>query len=357
MKNIVVAFFWLVAVCLTTQGQTNNQSKAVFLEKISWVEAEKVLKPESVVVIVLGAQSKQHGPHMPLATDYIQAEYFKNRIAERMDVVIAPSINYSFYPPFIRYPGSTTLRLSVAREMLMDICRSLARFGARRFYVINIGNTTVGALGEAANLLKEEGILLRFSDLDKLTGPLRKEISKQEKGTHADEIETSKMLYIAPSLVNMKKAVKEYGVEGKPRALLPPTNYRSYWQSGVYGDATLATREKGKRLVEAFVEDVVKEIDDLKRAELPKAESLDEIQRNFLGQYEIAPNDVITITAESEFLAAERVEKPKASMLRSGKYKYGIGLAEAIFFPDASGKITHMVFSIGERDFLARKIK
>ncbi|MBD0314555.1 MAG: hypothetical protein ICV86_17430, partial [Microcoleus sp. T3-bin5] len=92
-------------------------------------------------------------------------------------------------------------------------------------------------------------------------------------------------------------------------------------------------------------------------AELPGAESLSEIQRNFLGQYEIAPNDVITITAEGEFLSAERTGKPKALMLRSGKYKYGIGLAEAIFFPDASGKVTHMVYSIAGRDFLARKIK
>ncbi len=76
---------------------------------------------------------------------------------------------------------------------------------------------------------------------------------------------------------------------------------------------------------------------------MPRAEPLDEIQRNFLGQYEIAPNNVVTITAEGEFLAAERAGKPKALMLRSGKYKHGIGLAEAIFFPDTSGKVTHML--------------
>src|ERR1039457_5854529 len=93
----------------------------------AWVEAEKALKPETVVVIPIGAESKEHGPHLKLKTDYLEAEYYKRQILERADVVVvAPTANYSFYPAFVEYPGSTTLRLETARDMLVDICRALA---------------------------------------------------------------------------------------------------------------------------------------------------------------------------------------------------------------------------------------
>jgi len=91
-------------------------------------------------------------------------------------------------------------------------------------------------------------------------------IRQSEGGTHADEIETSMMLYIAPDSVDMSKAVKDYH-PGKQSGLSrdPKTN-ATYSASGVFGDATLATRAKGETIVTAMIDGILAEIEALRRA-------------------------------------------------------------------------------------------
>ena len=242
----------------------------VLLEELTWVEAEKILTPDTVVVIPLGAQSKEHGPHLKLKNDFIIAEYEKARIRERAAVVIAPTVNYGFYPAFGEYPGSTSLRLETARDVIVDICRGLSRFGPRRFYVLNTGVSTVRALAPAAEALAADGILMRYTDLLKVIAPVEKQVSQQEGGTHADEIETSMLLYMSPGDVDMSKAVKDYhpGKGGLTRD--PKKEGMTYSPSGVFGDATLATKEKGRRVTEALIDAIVKEIEELRVAAPPK---------------------------------------------------------------------------------------
>jgi len=241
----------------------------ILLEDLTWVEAEKVLQPDTVVVLPLGAESKEHGPHLKLKNDFILAEYLKGRVRERANVVIAPTVNYGYYPAFLEYPGSTSLRLETSRDMLVDICRGLARFGPRRFYVLNTGVSTVRALAPAAEILAAEGILMRYTDLLQVLEPIEKQVSRQEGGTHADEIETSMILYMSPADVDMSKAVKDYhpGKGGLTRD--PKADGKTYSPTGVFGDATLATKEKGMKVTEALVEAILGEIEQLRRAEPP----------------------------------------------------------------------------------------
>ncbi|MGA2738777.1 MAG: creatininase family protein, partial [Bryobacteraceae bacterium] len=200
----------LLWLALATAGIISGQQRGIVLADLTWVEAEKALRPETVVVIPIGAESKEHGPHLKLKTDYLQAEYYQRQILERADVVVAPTLNYGFYPAFTEYPGSTTLRLETARDMLVDICRGLARYGPKRFYALNTGVSTLRALAPAAQILAEEGILLRYTDILEVGAEAEKQVKKEEGGTHADEIETSLMLYIDPSSVDMRQAVKDY---------------------------------------------------------------------------------------------------------------------------------------------------
>ncbi|MDQ3012161.1 MAG: creatininase family protein [Acidobacteriota bacterium] len=252
------------------------QTKGVLLEELTWQEAEKRLKPDTVVVIALGAAAKEHGPHLKLKNDWMMAEYYKQRVLILADVVIAPTINYHFYPAFVEYPGSTSLRLETARDLTVDICRSLARFGPRRFYIINTGVSTLRALKPAAEILAAEGILLHYLDVTKDVEDVVKPLQKQEGGTHADEIETSKMLYIDPAAVNMKKAVKDY----HPRPDRPGTRLTrdpkvaargegTYSPTGSWGDPTLATREKGQKVTEATFTVILKQIETLRRTAPP----------------------------------------------------------------------------------------
>ena len=265
MKRTLI-LLTLLATAILTPAQT-PKAKGILLENLTWVEAEKVLTRDTVVVIPIGAASKEHGPHLKLKNDWILAEYLKNRVLRASYVVIAPTVPYHFYPAFIEYPGSTTLRLETARDLMVDICRSLARYGPRRFYALNTGVSTLRALKPAAELLAAEGISLHYTDILKITGPVEKAVGRQEGGTHADEIETSMILYMDPASVDMKKAVKDYHPSGKGGLTRDPKGEGTYSPTGIWGDPTLATREKGRIVTEALVEGILKEIEALRRTQ------------------------------------------------------------------------------------------
>ena len=240
------------------------QNKGILLEDLTWQEAEKVLTPETIVVIPIGAESKEHGPHLKLKNDWLMAEYLKREVLRRSNVVVAPTVNYHYYPAFVEYPGSTTLRLETARDLMVDICKSLARYGPKRFYALNTGVSTARPLQMSAELLAKDGITMRFTNLLKVNEAAEKQVQQEEGGTHADEIETSMMLAIDPSSVDMKKAVKDYHPSGKGGLSRDPNGTGDYSASGVFGDPTLATRKKGEILLRGLVEGILKDIEDLR---------------------------------------------------------------------------------------------
>jgi creatinine amidohydrolase len=255
----------------------NAPRRGVLLEELTWRAAETALTPDTVVVIPIGAAAKEHGPHLELQNDYLLAEYFKSRVLADADVVVAPTINYNYYPAFTEYPGSTSLRLETARDLVVDVCRSLAHFGPRRFYALNTGVSTLKALAPAAEILAADGILLHYTNLECLSA-VEKETCRQEAGSHADEVETSIMLAIAPETVDMSKAVKDCNAKGKgglsrdPRECEGPDG-KTFSPSGVFGDPTLATREKGVKLADELTRIVLAEIESLRCAPLPDGRS------------------------------------------------------------------------------------
>jgi creatinine amidohydrolase len=229
------------------------------LEDLTWLEAEPLLRSDTVVVLPLGAAAKEHGPHLRLNNDWLIAEYLKRRVLEAADVIVAPTLAYHYYPAFVEYPGSVTLRLETARDLVVDVCSSLAAFGPRRFYALNTGVSTVRALRPAQEALARESILLHFTDLDAVAGEAVARVTQQEGGTHADEIETSMLLYIAPERVDMRKAAWDYH-PGQGRLTRTPGGTGTYSATGIFGDATLATLEKGRIVVEAQVAGILADI-------------------------------------------------------------------------------------------------
>jgi len=258
----------LAAMATAARGQAPTP-RAILLSDLTWVEAEQVLKPETIVVIPLGAASKEHGPHLRLDNDFRMAEYLTDRVRQAAEVVIAPTIPYHFYPAFLEYPGSTHLRFETARDVVVDIVRSLASYGPRRFYILNTGVSTLRPLKAAADSLAGFGILLGYTNVLEVASEAEAGVIQQERGTHADESETSMMLYIAPDRVDMSKAVKD-DRPNRPGGLTRREDGPGvYSPSGVWGDATLATREKGRVIVEATVAGILREIEALRTAPLP----------------------------------------------------------------------------------------
>ncbi len=243
--------------------------RGTVLADLTWLEAERALTRDAVVVIPLGAQAKEHGPHLRLDNDFVMAEYLRRRVLEAADVIVAPTVNYHFYPAFLEYPGSTHLEFDTARDVVVQIVRSLARYGPRRFYVLNTGVSTLRPLAAAVDSLARHGIVLRFTNILEVAGEAEARVKQQARGTHADEIETSMMLYIAPERVDMSKAVKDDSERGVGGLTRDPRGAGTYSASGTWGDATLATREKGRIVVEATVAGILREIETLRATAVP----------------------------------------------------------------------------------------
>ena len=245
----------------------------IALADISWKDAETALTDSSVVVIPLGAAAVQHGPHLKLNNNERLARYLASRVQAAASVVIAPTLTYHFYQSFLEYPGSTTLSEDTARDMTVDIVRSLSKSGPRRFYVLNTGRPTVGPLSEAAKTLANDGILLGYTDAGYR---LRDVVELQQLRiavAHADEVATSMMLFVDPSAVDMKKAVREYA-SGTGALTRKKDTPGVFSESGVLGDATVATREKGQRLVDALLAGALEDIENIRTAPLPIARTI-----------------------------------------------------------------------------------
>jgi acetamidase/formamidase/creatinine amidohydrolase/Fe(II)-dependent formamide hydrolase-like protein len=251
-------------------GADGRESPGVRLSEMPWTEAERVLTPDRVVVLPLGAAAKEHGPHLTLGNDQILAEYEAARVVAARPVALLPTLTYGHYPAFVEYPGTVSLSSDTQKNVVAEICRSIARFGPRRFYVLNTGVSTVPPLQATAVELSREGILMRFTDPLKAGKAAEDEVRQQKWGTHADEVETSMILYMQPASVRMEQAVAD-GERVRPGPLTrdPRRIDQHYSASGVFGDATLATWQKGEKIVEATVADILKDIDALAAAALP----------------------------------------------------------------------------------------
>ena len=156
---------------------------------------------------------------------------------------------------------------------MIDICESLARQGAKRFYVLNTGISTIKPLEAARSAVVAQGSRLEFTDIRTAYAALRHAVETQPAGTHADEIETSMMLYLAPEVVRMDKAARDIHPDRGPGGLTKDEKAEQgvYSPTGAYGDPTLATVEKGQILVEGMVQYLVEQIRTLSSEHVRRA--------------------------------------------------------------------------------------
>ncbi len=265
-RIVLVLLFFAAWSALSAGAPRKEEGKAgsVALENLTWQEAEKALASHDVVLFAVGCRTKEHGPHLPLKTDYVMAEYLKDRVAREVPVAVLPTLEYGYYPAFVEYPGSVSLGAETFKNTVIEICRSMSRHGIRKFYVLNTGVSTLAPLEEASRELAKAGLTMRYLNLLETDRTLPPGLLKQEGGTHADESKTSMMLYIAPALVDMSKAIKDYDARpGRKGLTRDPKGAGVYSPSGIWGDPTLATKEKGRTIVEKTVEKIVRQVREL----------------------------------------------------------------------------------------------
>src|SRR5262249_42472147 len=166
MKQALAGVAVLLSVVAALAAPQTATPRGVALADLAWPDAEPWLTASMVVVIPLGAGALEQGMHMKLNSDERLARHFAARVLAASAIAVTPPLTYQPSPAYAGYPGSTSLGAAAARDFTVDPVRSLARFGPRRFSVLNTSAATIGALQSAAKTLADAGILLGYTDPD-----------------------------------------------------------------------------------------------------------------------------------------------------------------------------------------------
>jgi creatinine amidohydrolase len=232
--------------------------KGVWLEDLTWPEAKQWFDKGAPVIVPIGAISKEHGPHLPLKTDWLLARDLARRVGEKLPVVLAPVISIGYYPAFVRYPGSQHLSAETFGALLTEIFAKLVRDGVKRLAVINTGVSTEPVLRVVVrDFYETHGVRVHTADIRTL-GTQTRGLMKQKLGGHADEAETSMILAIEPKSVKLDRAKADYGnaLNAQSSVFYTPAIFNGdpksgadYSATGVRGDPTLASAEKGEAIL------------------------------------------------------------------------------------------------------------
>ncbi len=228
-----------------------------YLGDLSWPEAEARLKQAPVVVLPFGPAAKEHGPHLPLNADAKVMEYLCDQAVTSLPVVVAPPILHGWFPAFRQFPGTEISDATVFIKYVDAVARSLVKGGARRVVFLNTSISRAGGLPlsiVARDLREQTGTPTLVVSWDDLENDDYRALETQARGTHADEIETSIHLVLQPQLVHMEKAVADYGRDApkdyagyQPGLFSRDPRDPAYSETGVFGDPTKATAEKGRK--------------------------------------------------------------------------------------------------------------
>jgi creatinine amidohydrolase len=239
----------------------STESERNFVEHLTWDEVATRIANGAAAILPVGAGAKQHGFHLPMNTDRIQAEWLAVRIADRFDCLIWPTVSYGYYPAFVDYAGSASLSAPTFESLIQEIAAGIIGYGCRAVFVLDTGISTLAPVDRAlAWLGNSDAVHLKIHD-----GPRYRraaaELAEQSHGSHADELETSRMLVLAPHLVDMARAEASPVLKHETPGPLSPSNPASlnYSRSGSFGDPRLATRAKGEILLGAIVDDMAEQ--------------------------------------------------------------------------------------------------
>lgn len=229
-----------------------------FIERMHWDEVARRIKDGAAAILPIGAAAKQHGFHLPLNTDRVQAEWLAGRMAERIDALIWPTLTYGHYPAFVDYAGSSSLTIATFEALVREIAGQILEGGCTRLLVLNTGMSTLAPVDRALARLASDRVKHVWIHGGPRYPRVARQLAEQGHGSHADEMETSLMLALAPHLVDMRRAEASPALHRETPGALTPSdpNSPNYSRSGSYGDPTRATAAKGETLLAAMLDDL-----------------------------------------------------------------------------------------------------
>lgn len=245
--------------------------KDYLYQHYTWVELKEVAARNPVVVVPVGSV-EDHGPHLPLDTDNFLISSICEEAARRAngDILLMPLIPYGFETHHMDFPGTIDIHMEHMLHFVLDVTKSVARHGFTRILLADGHGSNMPILDLVARrtIIETEALCAPFLWPSLALGDIR-QVRESGRGgmSHACELETSVYLYLDQERVQMNRAVKEMEQPDSEYIwsdLLSPGPVRmmDIWtrfsKSGVNGDPTLATVEKGRVIFEAVVENFVK---------------------------------------------------------------------------------------------------
>ncbi len=222
--------------------------------RIGWPEIDGAIG--LIAVLPVGAL-EQHGPHLPLDTDTVLATGVARRIAAEIGGWLLPAIGYGEAWSAEAWPGTISLSADTLRLTIEDIARGVQRIGAVGLVTVN------GHFGNRAPIssatLPLPALHLDYPGLEDAAAEYCSSRPAAPTFYHADEVETSMMLALAPEAVRMDRAIAEYPTF-PPDFGTRPIQLRSFNSSGVFGDPRGATAATGEKIIARIVAESVREI-------------------------------------------------------------------------------------------------
>ena len=224
--------------------------------------------PRDLVVVLPVAAIEQHGPHLPVGTDSMIGQGIVDRLDAACggNLLLLPVLKFGCSEHHMHFGGTLTLTHETFKTAVMEIIDSMYRHGFRRFLIHNShgGNRAVGGVITEKASFKWPGAEVIFASWFQLAAARLKPLVKGKFPSvgHACEFETSVMQVLHPELVDMSLAVDDGPVNAKhpfkgdllsgsaAAISIPFTRLTKY---GVSGRPTLATPEKGQKILDITV--------------------------------------------------------------------------------------------------------
>lgn len=245
--------------------------KTLRMDEMNWVDIKQAINDGFKTAVIGVGSTEQHGPHLPTQTDALIADVMVNLIAQKLENALqAETIRVGCSDHHLPFPGTISLKHSTLRVIIHDYIESLQRHGFENIVFIpsHGGNfKPIKIAIEEAQKIYPNVNIIAFTDLMKFVDTQDKiavslNISVEEAGAHAGEVETSEVLYLAENLV--KKERFQPGFLGKlgeeEIELVFKRGMPSLTEIGVIGDPNKASKEHGKIYIEKMVEFLTNEI-------------------------------------------------------------------------------------------------
>lgn len=255
-----------------------QHKKPSFLWELkTWPELEEYLKTMDTVILPCGA-IEQHGPHLPVDIDYFDAKYMAYKVAEACPdpkPLVLPPIPFGVSYHHEDFKGTLSVTNEALSKFVYDLGMNLARNGIKKIIILNGHGDNAPTLSYAAQMINRDAKIFvcvdtgETSDIDLLS------LIDTPNDAHAGEIETSTTLAVRPDIVQMDKAENETLQFGSTFLDFDDDRSVSWYvrtnkisESGIMGDATKATAEKGKEMWKIMIQNMVSFVESIKNTPL-----------------------------------------------------------------------------------------